>query len=149
MGLFSDTKVSHPRYAVGMPTDQDEWTCSNWIAYHKNLQTYFTKAYSNLIIQQDAERCGWFASVHNCKYDCGFVNYFKAQGISDIGNIFSKLWCATDAAVDNFGNAVDNVSQTVTNLSKTARLVSKPGVLIAGGLLVGFYFLDKYERKKR
>lgn len=153
MGVFTTVKPSRPVYAVGLPEDMDDWTCQNWITYHQRMTQKLALWYANQLIQTDAERVGWFANIHSCKYNCGFVNYFQSKGIKDIGNIFSKLYCTASNVVtttgDTITNAVDNVGNVITNVTKTASSITKPSFLIAGGVAVGLYFLNKYENGKR
>jgi len=150
MGIFSDTIPSAPNLSTysGFPSDQDDWNCSQWIAYYKNCKKFYGQDKAISIISIDAENSSIFADVNACKYDCNFVKYFESEGFGSVGNIFSKTFCTADKAVDVVKDAVttaETVVDSVGNVGDTLAIVTKPKILIALAILGGFVY---YQYKK-
>jgi hypothetical protein len=130
--IFSITADSTP--ALDTWGWADYWSCQEWMQWHRlNVQAYGRDVANSKFISawsaQDA-----FASPYNwCKYDSGFTNYFKQQGI-DLGNIFSQVINAAGNVVD----AASNVTQTASNATDVLKW-ALPLAVIAALIIAGMW----------
>ncbi|MDX2195717.1 MAG: hypothetical protein NW207_04810 [Cytophagales bacterium] len=147
MGLFWTVSptISDADIVAGFEKDIDNWLCSQWRTYYERIKIKYGQAKALDVIRIDSERIGWFAKLHNCKYDCNFIDYFKKEGLEG-GNLISKVYCAgTDVAgaIGDTASAVGNVGDVLSALTDKKILLS--GVLIAG---ITFIYIN-YGKQKR
>lgn len=149
MGIFTTVTPTSPLKSsfAGFPKDMDDWSCSQWIAYWNRNKAGLGVAKAREIFLIDMDNIGSFADVNTCKYDCGFVNFFKKEGFQDVGNIISNAYCAADSAVNTVSDAVTSVSDTVGNVGDTLAMLTKPKVLIAAAILGGIVWYN-YKTSK-
>lgn len=124
------------------PNDMDDWSCMQWIQYHKNILYRNGRASAKYYLENDGSRIGMFADVNNCKYDCSFVEYFRGQGI-DVGNIFSNIYCAGAVVVKSAKDTAESVSNVVTGVTNTTKVFKSGNLFLAGLLGVGIYYINK------
>lgn len=115
------------RTYAGLPRDQDNWTCENWKTYYQNIRAFQNTSLAKSIVQNDAQRAGWFSNLHSCKYNCPWVSYFTGQGL-EAGNVFSKIYCAAE----NTAGAVGGVTQGVNNIVRFATSPLGIAVIVTG-----------------
>lgn len=155
MGIFGiwQTNPTSPLASTyaGFPPDIDDWSCDQWKQYYINNKAAYGKAKAQDILNADIANTNSLTSnIQFCKYDCDWVNYFHGEGL-DTGNIFSKAYCATDAAV----TAVQNTAQTVSNITAGVSSVTQSKVvsvaLVAGAAFVAYkvFFPSILKPKKK
>lgn len=151
MGLFTTVTPTSPLKSsyLGFPEDMDDWSCTQWMAYWNRNKNGLGLAKAREIFLIDIENVGSFADVQTCKYDCGFVNFFKKEGFQDVGNIISNAYCAADSAVNTVSTAVETVSNTVGNVGDTLAMVTKPKVIIAAAILGGILWYNYKSSNSR
>lgn len=140
MGIFSTVLPSDndTNLYPNFPRDMDDWTCSNWLNYYKNLKEKYGKDKALQIFTTDIEKVGWFANVHNCKYDCDWIAYFKAEGLTG-GNFISKIYCTGV-------NTVDTVSDVAGNVGDAVKTVTDKKFIIGAGILFAAYLFYKHQK---
>jgi hypothetical protein len=153
MGVFSTIAASYPDAAkrkgiyAQFPEDMDDWSCSQWMAYHRDILVKHGRASAKYYIEQDAGRVGWVADLNECKYDCDFVKYFAAYGMS-VGNIFSNLYCAATTAVTAVKDSAQAVSNTTKGVANATSILSSGKLFIAAGIIGGIWWLNKKSNGK-
>jgi hypothetical protein len=157
MAWYSSVKPTSPIAStyLGLNPDLDQWSCADFVTYWKRLKAsgIGLQAAKDIFLN-DIGNTGAWASVNLCKYDCSFVNYFKSEGFTDIGNIFSNALCAANTvivATGNVANAAANTAQAVANTTSTVSKLTQPKYLIAIAILggLGYYeFKIKPNQKK-
>lgn len=151
-----------PSTYSGLPADQDNWSCDDWIIYYKRMKAAMGKAKALEIVQIDAGNTGFFANIQFCKGDCDFINFFKSEGLPT-GNFISDLYCGASSVVQSTTRAVTNVaaststavsnvassaSEVVSNVAGTAGTLSRmlPIIVIGGVAVAGFIAYKRYGK---
>ena len=112
----------------------DYWGCDEWVIWHQRLKEKYGLARANEIFLKAWNDQSSFAMPYNfCKYNSGFVNYFRAQGL-DAGHALSKIVTAA-------GNVAEGVNST-SQLIKAAM----PFALIGLGAWAYFNYLKPLEK---
>lgn len=142
-GIFTTIRPTSPIPATyqGLPLDQDDWTCADWVTYYKRIKSSLGKEKAVQIVNTDSDRIGLWATSQTCKYDCTWYNYFKNEGVNTGANIFSNLYC------------------TASNVAETGQDITRPGflkpIIVGGAIIAGLYFankaglFDKLKKKRR
>jgi hypothetical protein len=144
MGTFSKTLASSPvasTYA-GFPPDMDDWSCAQWKTYYQNNVKALGKDRALQIVDVDSENVGMFATVHSCLYDCEWVKYFKAEGLS-ASNIFSTLYCGASNIATSAVNTAVNSAGVIENVTGAAKSFSGSKLLIGGAILLAGFGIYK------
>jgi hypothetical protein len=142
-GIFTTVRPTSPipsTYA-GLPEDMDDWSCAEWVTYHKRVKAALGKDKAIDIVSRDSDSIGIWANSNSCKYNCEWSRYFKSEGIDPGSNIFSSLYC------------------TAENVSNTAEGITSPGFLkpliviavIGGGAYIANKagLFDSFKKKRR
>ena len=114
-----------------LPTSTDDWTCADWQTYYLNCEKQYGSARAAMIVQSDGDRVGWFAKLHLCKYDCNWVKWFTARGMSG-GNVFSKLYCGVEDVAGSVGNVAGTANSITSALQKYWPIIAIGAILILG-----------------
>lgn len=132
MGVWSTIRPTSPDSSTyaDLPEDQDDWGCQQWRVYYDRNKASLGKSEAVEILRMDTDRIGWFADIHNCKYDCEWAHYFERELGEDVGNIFSKVYCGSYQIV---GAAHSGIS-IIRSLT--------PALIFAGAFM-GYNYLKK------
>lgn len=124
----SDVLKSFPN----IPEDMDDWGCSLWILYYKEIKKVLGKDRAVEILEQDSERVGMFSTLHNtCKFDCGMINFFKSEGIPT-GNFITNTFCAANDVVVGAGDVASGAGKAASSFAKLLPVVMIGGIIVGG-----------------
>lgn len=142
-GIFSTVKPTskYPSTYAGFPEDTDNWSCGQWKTYYQNNKAIIGKAEALKLIEVDMGNIGEFADGQYCRYDCGFIDYFKGEGLEG-GNIFSKIYCAGEGTVDVVSSGVDAVGGIADFVTDVAR----NKLLLLGAAAGAYYLYNKHSK---
>ena len=131
MWVFSTIKPSSPDASTykGMPLDQDDWTCDNWLSYYKANKISQGKDTAMKIVSTDWASTGWFADVNWCSVNCDWSGYFRSEGF-DPGGPISRFICPV---VKGAGDVIEDTGKTL----------SIAGKLLPVALFAGIYFTGR------
>lgn len=127
-GTF-ETYPSSPLYSTyeDMPEDTHDWNCTQWIEYYKRNKSSLGQDKAVYIVSVDMESNGPFSDLATCKYDCNFMNFFRAEGVP-IESAWSDIYCS-----------VQDIVKVGTSTTKTLADVMK--ILLPIGLVVGVGYI--------
>ncbi len=126
-----------------IPEDMDDWSCSLWILYYKEIKKLLGQERAVEILEQDSERVGMFSTLNlSCKSDCGMINFFKSEGIPT-GNFISNTFCAANDVVVGAGDLASGAGKTASMFAKLLP------VIMIGGVIVGGVYVYKNVIKKK
>lgn len=124
------------------------WSAEEWVQWHKTLVAAFGKQAANDTWKMAWGKQGaWEHPFNWYKYNRGFTDYFKSQGI-DVGWFGSKIITTTGEAVievtENVTDAAADLSQGVVSTANVLKIVA-PTLLIG----IGYYFYKNYIKGNR
>lgn len=153
-------EVTVPKFSDTPTTD---WTCAQWMMWHKDLVRAFEAGlfaskikYTHEAAIQNAndvfrihwdKNSKWYNSLQFCGYSSDFFDYFKSVGLTDILSYFQGIITpAASTAVNVTSTAqsvVENAADTVANTTSVAKYAVP---LLVGGLAigVGYYVYKNY-----
>jgi hypothetical protein len=133
----------------GFDEDQDNWSCDDWRTYYNRIKAKYGKQKAIDVILSDSENGGLFANIDNCKYDCGFIQFFEAESeeFANSGNVFSKIYCGASQVVDTTVSVVTDVGDTVKNVTTTAKVVTSPIILIGGLAVLAYLYYNNNGKR--
>lgn len=82
-----------------------DWTCEQWVDYHKALKKYTGKLNANANFVKAFKTIGITGKGSKCTGDSDFYQYFKSQGIDVSQGSLESLWNETKGFASNIGNA--------------------------------------------
>lgn len=142
-------------------TPHSDWTCAEWMFWHKALVTAFqdgrlgkySKAqaieYANSMFATAWDNVipWWSAKLlfSSCSYGSDFVNYFKSVGYTDHISFIGAGVSSGAEAVVNVADTISEASETTKNTASVLKWLI-PTVLI-GGVAIGGYYVYKHYAK--
>jgi hypothetical protein len=117
------------------------WKCAEWQAWHVELRKLMSAKDAALVFKQAWELQDTSSYPYTwCKYNQGFRNYMRSQGI----NVDSPLSLIIMPVFDAAGNLLQGSSDIITNVTGGATFLSglaKPLTILA--LVGGSYYVYK------
>lgn len=121
----------------------DYWGCEEWKAWHMELRKMLNAQDAALIWTAAWNKQDGTAGPYNwCKYNAGFRNYMRSQGV-DVDSVISAI---VMPVFDATGNLAQGAGDVVTNVSDTASALSgliKP-LAFAAVLGLAYYGYKNY-----
>ena len=154
--------VPHTDGATGKEV---EWTCMDWVTWHKRLVTRWGRDEANRIFISWWEKIRgevpWYVPFPYqdfCGYGSDFLNYFRSVGLTDhisfIAGIVAPIYSGATEIASGVEQVSTEVSQAAVQTTKAATGTAKtvkvllPVVLIGSIGLIGWYAYKNYIRGK-
>lgn len=125
-----------------------QWSCEEWITYHKRLAEHFGKETANDIWNYAYAKSGALSSNLDCRtFNSTFRAYVNKNGLSPYSGagIFTPVLSTYGTASDVLGGALSGVSSVFSgNNFKIILNVA----LIGGGILGAVYVYNSVKSKQ-
>ena len=135
--------------------DLSEWSCNDYVTWHKRLTEAHGLESANEIAQQFWDKIPWYRLdwTQGCYANCNFYNHFRSAG-GGWASLLPSTFCTLDSAggklVDSAGNIVGDIGEAGENLAKGAANTGKtlswlvPALGVGAAALVGTYLYKNY-----
>jgi hypothetical protein len=129
-GFFYDDVPSSTDSSTyfGLPSDQADWNCTQWMEYYKRNVTSLGKEKAIFTVSTDMENMGAFSDLSWCKYDCNFMDYMRREGFP-LESFFSDMFCTVQEA----GEVVTGSTDTILKLVKAIAPIAIIGIAVYAG----------------
>jgi hypothetical protein len=147
-------------------TPTSDWTCDDWMIWHKQLVQAFQNGSfksgikypkdqaiglaNQVFIQWWKDVVSWFSYNYSfCGYGSDFLNYFKSVGMTDhisaVAGTVTPIISSAPKVADSAAKVVENTAKAAENTTSVAKWLV-PTIVVGGVALVGVYLYKNYAK---
>lgn len=121
-----------------------DWSCEDWIAYHKALKAELGKDQADQTwLQAWNEQSAWASNYNWCKYGAAFNSYVNAEKLP-VTHLLADLFSGGTRVGENVIGAAESTSKVPINVANVLKwLVPTVLILVVIGAII--YFGKKYQ----